>query len=363
VTIEVPLPARLSPVQRLNREGVEAVRRHQTDKAESLFLKAYLYDPSDPFTLNNLGYLSELHGQLDRAHEFYDLALKQGCNANIALTSVEGLKDKPMTAAIDSLQNLPMRINRMNVDAMRLLLDSRGFDAISLLVQARSLDPGNPFTLNNLGVAQESVGDYQSAIKNYQAASESQSPEKVIVAADKAWKGRPVREMAAANAKRLEKRMLQLNPDYSQAMMFSMRGVAEENRNDWSAAREDFLHAYALDSSSAFSLNNRAYVAEHDGDLETAQFFYQKARKAADSNARVGLATKFSAQGKPLLTVAADSDHNVDGALDAYSQKRREQIGPVELTPRGDTPARHNPAPPDLNSSPDPPSNDLQPRN
>jgi hypothetical protein len=34
-------------------------------------------------------------------------------------------------------------------------------------------------------------------------------------------------------------------------------------------------------SASAFSLNNRGYVAEMDGDLETAQFFYGKARKAA----------------------------------------------------------------------------------
>ena len=51
-------------MQRLNREGVEAVKRHDYEKAEALFLKAYLYDPADPFTLNNLGYISELQGQL-----------------------------------------------------------------------------------------------------------------------------------------------------------------------------------------------------------------------------------------------------------------------------------------------------------
>src|ERR1700743_425931 len=78
VTIKIPEHSRMSPVQRLNREGVEAANKHQYEKAEAIFLKAYLYDPSDPFTLNNRGYISELEGQLDRAHRFYQLAAEQG---------------------------------------------------------------------------------------------------------------------------------------------------------------------------------------------------------------------------------------------------------------------------------------------
>src|SRR5215472_5790176 len=62
----IPMRSRLSPVQRLNREGVDAVKHHKYDQAEALFNKAYLYDPADPFTLNNLGYISEVQGQLDR---------------------------------------------------------------------------------------------------------------------------------------------------------------------------------------------------------------------------------------------------------------------------------------------------------
>ena len=68
-------------MQRLNREGVDAIRKHQYEKAEAIFYKAYLYDPADPFTLNNLGYISELQGQLDRAHKFYTLASEQGSAA------------------------------------------------------------------------------------------------------------------------------------------------------------------------------------------------------------------------------------------------------------------------------------------
>src|SRR5579862_8748033 len=72
--IVIPRRSKLTPVQRLNREGVEAVRKHKYAKAEQLFYKAYLYDPGDAFTLNNLGYISEMKGDLDRAERFYALA-------------------------------------------------------------------------------------------------------------------------------------------------------------------------------------------------------------------------------------------------------------------------------------------------
>src|SRR6185437_14002160 len=134
--LNIPLHSKTSPVQRLNRDGVEAVRKNQYEKAEALFYKAYLYDPSDPFTLNNLGYVAELQGQLDRAHKYYELATQQGCDAPIDLSSVDALKGKPMVAAYQSLQDLPMQVNRMNIDAMRLLAENRGFEAVTLLEHA-----------------------------------------------------------------------------------------------------------------------------------------------------------------------------------------------------------------------------------
>jgi tetratricopeptide (TPR) repeat protein len=115
------------------------------------------------------------------------------------------------------------------------------------------------------------------------------------------------------------------------AGMLAQHGVFAANENNWTAARRDFLNAYALDPDSAFSLNNRGYVAEKDGDLETAQFFYAKARKATNSNTRIGLATLGSAEGRKLSSVATDSNHQVDGALEKYSQERRQQTGPAEL--------------------------------
>jgi Flp pilus assembly protein TadD len=341
----IPLRSKLSPVQRLNREGVKAVEHHSYGKAEALFYKAYLYDPADPFTLNNLGYISEVEGQLDRAQKFYQMAEEQGSNANIDVSSEKNLKGQPMRAAVVELKDRTMRINRMNVDAMRMLEKDRNFEAIDELKQALTLDPRNAFTLNNLGVASESVSDVDSALKYYQEAAATNSSEPAAITLDRSWRGKSVSKVAAASAKRLQKRMESIDTAEAKAVMFTLRGVHAENQNDWDEARQDFLRAYSLDPRSAFTLNNRGYVAEHEGDLETAQYFYEKSRRADDANARIGLATSLYAQGKAMTIVADDSNQKVGGALEAYSQQRKHQTAPVELTPRNGQPAQDNPAP------------------
>jgi Flp pilus assembly protein TadD len=335
VTIKIPRHSELTPVQKLNREGVEAVKKMDYGKASALFYKAYLYDPSDPFTLNNLGYVSELQGELGQAQKFYALAAEQGCDANIDLSNAKQLQGKPMQYAFANLQDSPMRVNRMNIDAMELLEQSRGFEAVALLRRALTLDPHNPFTLNNLGVAEEATGDFDAALQTYNEAARAHSSERAVVTMDRAWKGKPVSAMAAASAKRLQERMNKIGGAEEQAVILTVRGVSATNQNDWQAARQDFLHAYSLDPSSAFSLNNRGFVAEMDGDLETAEFFYSKARKADNANARVGLATQHAAEGKNLVSVASGSNDQVDRELEKYSQERRRESGPIELTPRG----------------------------
>jgi Flp pilus assembly protein TadD len=343
--INIPLRSKLTPVQRLNRDGVEAVKKRDYEKAEKLFYKAYLFDPADPFTLNNLGYISELQGQIERAHKFYDLAAEQGSDANIDLSSVKELKGKPMKSALVDLNDASMRVNRTNLNAMRLLAEDRGFEAVGMLKQALALDPRNPFTLNNLGVASEAVGDLEGAAKYYAAAAATDSNEPAVVTLDRAWRGRSVSSMAEASGKRVQRLIDKAEPAEAQAVQLTVHGVYAANQNDWNTARQDFLKAYTIDPNSAFTLNNRAYIAEHDGDLETAQYFYEKAGRAADSGARVGMATRRAAQGQPLGAVASTSNDKVDTALEEYSRQRRNQRGPIELTPRNNS----NPAGDDNN--------------
>src|ERR1700724_3596201 len=254
--ITLPKRSQLTPVQKLNREGVEAIRKHNYERAESLFYKAYLYDPADPFTLNNLGYISELQGQLDRALKFYQLASQQGSQAAIDRSNAKQLEGKPMDYALNSLKNVPMRVNHMNVEAIQLLADGRNEEANVLLERALALDPRNSFTLNNLGVAKESLGDYAAALHDYEAAAAARSSEPVVVTLNRSWRGKPVSEMAAESAQRLGRRLKDADTPSAQAALLSGQGVSAANRNDWQQARQDFMRAYSLDPASAFFLNN-----------------------------------------------------------------------------------------------------------
>lgn len=348
--ITIPRYSKLTPVQNLNREGVEAARRHQLEKAEALFYKAYLFDPSDPFTLNNLGYTAELQGDADRAQKFYALAEKQDCDATIDVSSLDQLKGKPMLYALQDLKDASMRLNRMNVQAITLLTQDRGFEAELLLQRALVLDPKNPFTLNNLGVADESIGDLDGAVEHYGAAANLQSSETIIVSPRRSWRGKPISSLAASSLKRVQERLYKLGDSKSRATMMTVRGVAATNANNWDTARQDFLKAYALDPTSAFTLNNLGYIAEKDGDLETAQFYYGKARRASDAADRVGLATQPSAHGRRLTSVATDSGQQVNTRLDQFSQAQHGQAAPPALTPRDGTLS------PDAPAAPEPPA-------
>ena len=353
--ITLPKRSHLTPVQRLNREGVEAIQKQNYEKAETLFYQAYLFDPADPFTLYNLGYVSELKGQLERAQKLYALASEQATDAVIDRTSVQQLEGKPMRDAFGSLKDVPMQVNRINVEAIRLLSQGRAPEALVLLQKALALDPRNTYTLNNLGVAKEYRGDYDEALKYYMAAADSHSSDPVIVTLNRAWRGKPVSEMAADSAKKLRERMQNTATAQAQAALLNVRGVSATNHNDWTVARQDFLKAYSLNPYSAFSLNNIGYLAERDGDLETAQFFYERARKAEDARAKVGLATRQSAEGMHLFAVATDSNEKVDSEITQENKARREHPGPVELKHRDNSPVVEPPPQSDTVSPTPPP--------
>jgi len=362
--LTLPKRSHLTPVQRLNREGVDAIQKHNYEKAETLFYQAYLFDPADPFTLYNLGYVSELKGQLERAQKLYGLASEQATDAVIDRTSVSQLEGKPMRDAFGSLKDAPMQVNRMNVESIRLLSQGRAQEALLVLQKALALDPHNTYTLNNLGVAKEYRGDYDEALKYYTAAADSQSSEPVIVTLNRSWRGKPVSEMAADSARKLRERMQNTSTAEAQASLLAVRGVSATNHNEWTQARQDFLKAYSLNPNSAFSLNNIGYLAERDGDLETAQFFYERARKAEDARDKVGLATRQSAEGMRLFAVAEDSDQKVDTEIAQENAARRRNPGPVGLKHRDNTPvvepAPQPAAPP--SSTPPPASQTAVPR-
>ena len=334
IKITIPKRSQVTPVQRLNREGVEAINKRQFSKAKSLFYKAYLYDPGDPFTLNNLGYVSELEGQVERAQKFYAMASAQSTEARIDRASTKELKGESLQSAIGTFHDVPMQINRANVRAVGLLSQGRVREADSLLQETLALDPKNAFTLNNLGVAKESQGEYGEALKYYNSAANAHVQDPVIVTMNGSWRGKPVSDMARSSADRLRKRMKSLESDQAQVSLLNLRGVSAANRNDWRAAQDYFSQAYRLGPDNAFSLNNQGFMAERNGDLESAEDFYRQAREAGGSNDRVGIATRPAAEGLKLSSVADASEGQVSNAIEVHSEARHRTGGPVELKRR-----------------------------
>ncbi len=332
--ITIPKRSRLTPVQRLNRQGVEAVNKHQYDKAKALFYEAYLFDPGDPFTLNNLGYVAELEGQAERAQTFYSLAAGQATDALIDRASSSKLEGESLQSAISAVRDLPMQINRANVNAVRLLSEGRVHEADELLQRTLTLDPGNGFTLNNMGVAKESQGEYTEALRYYDAAASARVEDPVAVTTNDAWRGKPLSLLARESAARLRSRMKSLASDDAKVALLNLRGVSAMNRNDWPAAWQYFSQAYKIGPDNAFALNNQGYMAEMDGDLESAQAFYRAARSAEGATDRVGLATRRHVEGEKLFSVAEESEGQVSDAIEAVQIARRRHQGPIQLKRR-----------------------------
>jgi len=152
--------------------------------------------------------------------------------------------------------------------------------------------------------------------------------------------------MASESGKRLRARMDNLRSPEAQTVVLNLRGVSAMNRNDVRSAQEDFAQAYKLNPNNAFSLNNQGFIAEMNGDLETAQDFYREAQKAGGAGVRVGLATRQDAEGIRLYSVANGSEAEVSGALEAASEARRQKAAPIQLKRRDGTPVTEPTTPP-----------------
>jgi len=366
--LTIPRKSDLTPVQRLNREGVDALRKNQYEKARTLFYQAYLYDPDDPFTLNNLGYIAELDGEVGRAQEYYALAAKEPTDAVIDKASMPEMKGQAFSRFVNNQDNVALQVNRNNVQAIRLLSESRAPEADMLLQNTLKLDANNVFTLNNMGVAKEMEGEFEDAIHYYSTAAAQNSTDSAIVTMSTAWRGKPIAQMAQENSKKLQARLASEQTVEARVARLNLRGVSAINRNDWQTARQDFQQAYQLDPNNAFSLNNLGYLSEMQGDRETAQVFYEKAQRSAGANFRVGLATRHSAEGLPLTAVAQDSDQKVEAKVEQAAAIRRQQGGPIRLKTRDNkyvedtAPITEVPRPPEdsitpVNPVPRPPEN------
>jgi Flp pilus assembly protein TadD len=229
---------------------------------------------------------------------------------------------------------------------VRMLSQARAPEADLFLTQVLQKDPNNVFTLNNLGVAKEMEGESQEALKLYDHAATANSNATAVVTLDRAWRGKPVSQMAAENARNLRARIEKQQSVETRLAEFNLRGVSALNRNDVRDAEQDFQAAYALNPDDAFALNNIGYLSELHGDRETAEFYYSKAQTMPGANMKVGLATRSEAEGSKLFQIASESDSSVGLKVAQQQAARRARHEPVQLLHRDNTPVQgHGGAP------------------
>ena len=353
--MNLPKHTEATPVQKLNRQGVKEVQKHNLDKAQKLFYRAYLIDPDDPFTLNNLGYISELQGNIDRAQRYYALAAKENnSETEIAEASARNVQGKKLSEVTASYGNLELRVNRGNIQAMGLLQQGRNQEAEDVLRETLKLDPKNPFTLNNLGFAMEGQGELESALRYYNDASLTHSTEPVVVALDRRWRGKAISDVAFNNEQAVRARLASEQSAQDRAARLHVQGVAALNHNEPDKALSYFRQAYKLDPQSAFSLNNMGYVAEAVGDEETANEFYSSAGRAFQSGIPVSTASHHEMVGEPVGAVAGSNAQSTEAALQAEAEVKRRSHVPVVLRHRDNTPVvvPHPESPPAPKPSP-----------
>jgi Flp pilus assembly protein TadD len=347
VRIKIPKRTKPTPVQQLNQEGVKALAKNDTARAKRAFYRAYLLDPDDPFTLNNLGYVAEIDGDIERAQKFYDLAAANSSNAAIAFSSNSELDGKQVSQVAGSAVSASMKVNRLNVTAMGLMAKERAPEAETALRKALTLQPNNPFTLNNLGYALEKEGELEEAVRLYDRAAASNSNEKVVVALNRNWRGRSISEIANHNAEAARRELSGEGSTEAKVARLNLRGVSALNRNQLSQARQYFQQAYQLDPDNAFALNNMGYISEVDGDRETADFYYAKAREANRSSARVALASRKNLQGMKLASVADQNEQSVQSEQEKQlAALRASGAPPLPLRTRDQAVVREPATPP-----------------
>jgi len=346
IKINIPKRTEATPVQKLNRDGVKALQKNEIAKAQKLFYKAYLIDPDDPFTLNNLGYLSELQGKVERAQQYYGLAAKENSEAVVAEASVDNVKGRKLSEVTSGYGTLELSINRGNIEGMSLLQQGRTGEAESILRRTLQRDPRNPFTINNLGTVMEAEGDLDAALTYYSQAEALHSSESVVVALDPHWRGKSISQVAASNAEAIRTRLASEESIEARANRLSLQGVYALNHNDPQKARNDFQQAYRLDPQNAFALNNRGYIAETEGDQELANDYYTAAKAAPGAGQPVAVTNHIEMKGMRLSDVADSNDQVTEAAMEARQSERRRQGGPIVLRRRDNTSASQTPVEP-----------------
>src|SRR6266702_2677253 len=160
--IKIPKRTKPTPVQQLNQEGVKALSKNDVPSAKRAFYKAYMLDPKNPFTLNNLGYALEKEGELEQAVRYYSLAASSASDEKIvvalnrswrgrSISEVAEINAQAARRELSTEGTSEAKVARLNLRGVSALNRNQRAQARQYFQEAYRLDPGNAFSLNNMG--------------------------------------------------------------------------------------------------------------------------------------------------------------------------------------------------------------------
>jgi Flp pilus assembly protein TadD len=185
--------------------------KDRAPEADITLMKAMALEPTNPFTLNNLGYTKEKEGELEQAVRYYQAAANTNSEEPVvvtikknwrgrAISRVAGDNAKAAQKVLAASEDTDAKVARFNLRGVSALNRNDRKLARQYFQQAYKLDPENAFTLNNMGYVSELDGDRETADWFYaKAQTGDRSGRKVAVATRRDAEGMPVADVAVTN--------------------------------------------------------------------------------------------------------------------------------------------------------------------
>jgi Flp pilus assembly protein TadD len=197
--VQEALSALQAPALKSNKANVLAISllgRGRVAEAEGVLQKALADDPANPFTLNNLGYVLEVEGDLQAALRSYSSAAAAHSEQTVvvapnakwrgkAISSVASENARLVSQLIAQGEDLDAKVARLNMRGVAALNHNDPEGARQFFEQAHRLDPHNAFSLNNMGYVSEMEGDRETAETYYQEARAAMGANDVITYASR----------------------------------------------------------------------------------------------------------------------------------------------------------------------------------
>ena len=155
---------------------------------------------------------------------------------------------------------------------------------------------------------------------------------------DQHWRGKAISDVAFRNEQAIRERLASERSQQEKAARLNLEGVSALNHNEPQKATDFFRQAYQLDPYNAFSLNNMGYLAETQGDEETAADFYDRARRGDQAGTAVSVASRHEMVGEAAGVVADTNSQAAGASLQAQAEMKRRQRTPIVLRKRDNSP-------------------------